>query len=158
MTESLMARPGPGMPALGSALRDVDAILGELVSVVSEQTAAIAAHRVDQLEQLAKRHQALNDRLLSAERRRIDALAGQSLRDAAREGGPEISRLTIAIARKVVTLREDGERNASLFRRGSALAQQAVQFLQRMIAEHSQGYGAPTLVDRSRSVLVDGRA
>lgn len=161
MNSAAAAPPTPARE-IASALRDVNAILAELVAAADEQYEAVAAADLIVLERVTRRQEVLAARLARAEQRRLAASSGRSLADVVADEAPAegalLQELVSAVAVNVLALQERHLRNTSLVRRGAELAGQTVQFLQRLVAAHERPYGGDGAPVVTRSLLVDGRA
>ncbi len=157
-----MADPPDDLSALGAALADVRAVLADMVGAADAQHVALLAGDLARLEQVTRAQEVLAARLERAERRRLRLAAGTSLREIAAAQpvphGADLAALVGTIARAILELRERHARNAALLQRSADLAGQSLQFLQRLVAEHAQPYGADGAPVVRQSLLVDGRA
>jgi flagellar biosynthesis/type III secretory pathway chaperone len=147
---------------LETALLDVHATLGELLVAADEQYTAVADRDRERLESVTRRQEQLSVRLERAERQRINALNGASLRSIITSlpanRGRRVLAVQVAIARSVRELQQRNARAASLLERSIELTSQTLQFLHRLASPEVPTYGSRSLASARRSVLVDGRA
>ncbi len=156
------AVPVQNVPVLESALHEVQAVLEEMLAAADEQYAAFEANDLVWLERASRQQDRLTARLERAERQRLQAANGVPLRDLPtllpEPQAAALSELIDAIAATILDLRTRSARNTTLFEGAAALAGQTVQFLQKIVAEHVQPYGADGLPIVQKSLLVDGHA
>jgi flagellar biosynthesis/type III secretory pathway chaperone len=147
--------------SLEAALHEVHATLAELLVAADEQYAAVAAHDRDWIERVTRQQEQLAGRLRRAERKRLEALNGSSLKDAIAElSEPEATQLEslrTAIATAVDELRLRQTRSSRLLLRSIELGKQTLDFVQRVMMPHA-AYDARGYATQRRSVLLDGHA
>ncbi len=147
---------------LEGVLRDVDAILADLLVAADEQHAAVVAGDRARLERVTAVQEALSSRLERAERKRIEILAGRTLAatfaDLPANQARTLGLLSRSIADAVTQLQPRHARNGTLLERSAELAGQTVLFLQRVASPPSPSYGATGRRAPQQSMLVDGRA
>lgn len=144
------------------ALSEVQAVLDELLALADAQHTALADGDVARLEALRDRQERQAARLAWAEERRRAALPGTSLRDALADppasDASRLAALARAIADRVAALQERHARNRAVLERAADVAGETVQLLQRLVAEHTRGYGGQPCPPVLRSLRVDSRA
>src|SRR5689334_18006255 len=105
MTRTHMAASDTMTSSLETVLRDVHATLSELLMAADEQYAAIAAGDHGRLESITSRQERLSAQLERFERRRLEVLAGRSIKEAVaelpREAAASARSLNDAIAQAV---------------------------------------------------------
>jgi flagellar biosynthesis/type III secretory pathway chaperone len=139
-----------------SALSDVQGVLSKLLDTLDEQFAALVEDDIARLGRLVQEQEVLSTRLAQAEQRRLTTLPASAL---GRNGRGEEERL-VAIGRAIAELRDRSARNTTLLERKARLASQSLQYLQAIVVENAQLYGAqsagPTI--SMRSLLLDSSA
>lgn len=145
------------MSPLEAALRDVHATLAQLLIAADEQLEAVAARDRSRLEDVTRQQEQLAGRLARAEAARQSVLNGQELSSAVKSSA-RAEELHGAIAAAVRELRDRNARTASLLEQSAALANQTLNFLQRLVIAPSPVYGAARTAAPRQSLLVDSRA
>jgi flagellar biosynthesis/type III secretory pathway chaperone len=156
----------PASPAnqssLESALREVQAVLAELLAAADEQYAAVAAHDRDRIESVTRKQERLSARLARAERQRQTLLGQASLSDVIAslpsQDAARLDALRRAIAYAVGELRARQNHTANLLARTIELGRQTLDFLQRLVTAPSPAYTQYGVTVSGQSVLVDSRA
>ena len=158
-------RPVTSEPTpLEQVLLDVHATLADLLAAADEQHQAVAAGDREHLESVTRRQERLAARLQRAEAQRLSLLNGRQVHEVVAElpasDAARVERLIDSISDSVTRLRERQAANASLLTRSIELADQTVQFLQRLLVgqSHNPAYTTRGLVTPRQSLLVDSRA
>jgi flagellar biosynthesis/type III secretory pathway chaperone len=159
-----MSAPASRTPhsPLQTVLRDVHATLGELLLAADEQYTAAAAGDHHRLEAITGRQERLAAQLERFERQRLALLAGRPLQQAIaelpRHEAQQASTLNSQIGQAVRELQRRHARSASLLRRSAELANQTLEFVQRLVCADPQAYGRAGRRRPAGSLLVDSRA
>ncbi len=156
------AVPVQNLSVLETTLLEVRAVLQDMVAAADEQYAAFEASDLLWLERVSRQQDRLTARLERAERERLKASSGVPIRDLpAQLSQPQaaaLSELIDSIAETILELHARHARNAALLQGAAELAGQTVQFLQKLVAERVQPYGANGAPVITQSLLVDGHA
>ena len=152
----------PPHAPLQAVLRDVHATLGELLLAADEQYAAAAAGDHHRLEIVTGRQERLAAQLERSERKRLALLAGrplsQVIADLPSPEAQQASTLSAQIGQTVRELEQRHARSASLLRRSAELANQTLEFFQRLVCAEPQAYSRAGRRRPAGSLLVDSRA
>lgn len=147
---------------LYAVLRDVHATLGELLLAADEQYATAAAGDWRRLERVTARQERLAAQLERFERQRLELLAGRPLSQAIAglpgDEAAQAAALNASIARDVRQLQQRHARGAGLLKRSAELANQTIEFVQRIVCAQPPAYDRAGLRRHAQSLLVDRRA